>query len=227
MPTVKKVRGGSPQWVPDIQKMYAQYGMFDWVRANVEDKALMKEFLKHRVNHISEEKRELDEALETENAEEIVDAMIDLCVLSLGTLELFGVDSQRAWDEVLKANLAKQRGVKSTRPNRFGLPDLVKPEGWKGPDHSDNHGLFTRLFVQERAPSQRQDRPDVDDTTSLSKALSKGLSKSASQLPKSPSRSKREGITRSESSPPPSKVMRPGEQSTPQSKRTRGGAKTI
>ena len=36
--------------------------------------------------------------------------------------------------------MAKEPGVKPGRPNPFGLPDLIKPEGWQGPNHEDNHG---------------------------------------------------------------------------------------
>jgi predicted HAD superfamily Cof-like phosphohydrolase len=61
-------------------------------------------------------------------------------VVAIGTLDAFGVDAQRAWDEVHKANMTKQPGVKESRPNPLGLPDLIKPEGWTGPDHDNNTG---------------------------------------------------------------------------------------
>jgi len=67
-------------------------------------------------------------------------------VVAIGTLDSFSVNSYVAWDEVLKANMAKKTGVKSSRPNPLGLPDLIKPEGWVGPDHSDNVGLVSKLF---------------------------------------------------------------------------------
>jgi len=40
----------------------------------------------------------------------------------------------------------KQVGIKASRPNPLGLPDLIKPEGWVGPDHTGNHGLLTKAF---------------------------------------------------------------------------------
>jgi len=42
--------------------------------------------------------------------------------------------------------MAKKTGVKASRPNPLGLPDLIKPEGWVGPDHSDNVGLVNKIF---------------------------------------------------------------------------------
>ena len=70
----------------------------------------------------------------------MVDGIIDLCVFAIGTLDVFGVDANEAWDRVYKANMSKSPGVKPGRPNPFGLPDLLKPSGWQGPNHEDNHG---------------------------------------------------------------------------------------
>ena len=74
------------------------------------------------------------------NAPEVVDGLIDLCVIAIGTLDAFGVDAQKAWEQVHNANMAKEVGVKESRPNPLGLPDLIKPEGWVGPEHYDNTG---------------------------------------------------------------------------------------
>ena len=40
----------------------------------------------------------------------------------------------------------KQVGIKESRPNPLGLPDLIKPEGWTAPSHKDNVGLLGLLF---------------------------------------------------------------------------------
>ena len=48
---------------------------------------------------------------------------------------LLGIDAHKAWHEVHKANMSKEVGVKESRPNPLGLPDLIKPEGWKAPSH--------------------------------------------------------------------------------------------
>ena len=81
-----------------------------------------------------------------EDNEEIVDGLIDLCVVAIGTLDAFGVDAHKAWDEVLKANMNKEVGEKPERPNPLGLPDLVKPKGWKAPSHEGNHGCLDYTF---------------------------------------------------------------------------------
>jgi len=56
------------------------------------------------------------------------------------------MDSQKAWDAVHNANMAKVPGVKESRPNPFGMPDLIKPEGWEGPSHEGNHGDLPNII---------------------------------------------------------------------------------
>lgn len=85
---------------------------------------------------------ELNYALKTRDKAEIVDALIDLTVFAIGTLDAFLIDGQLAWDEVLKANMNKTPGIKPERPNKFGFPDLIKPSDWIAPTHKNNTGLL-------------------------------------------------------------------------------------
>ena len=109
------------------------------------DSETFKKFMKFRLDFLNEELGETWKAYNENDAEEIVDGLIDLIVVAAGTLDLCGVDAQRAWDEVLKANMSKRVGVKDGRPNPLGLPDLVKPDDWKGPSHENNHGRLAEL----------------------------------------------------------------------------------
>ena len=122
--------------------MQTKYQTREWVNNN---KDKLRDFLEFRVDFLEEELGETSAALVNADAEEIVDGLIDLCVVAIGTLDAFGVDPYKAWDEVLKANMQKSVGKKSTRPNPLGVPDLVKPDNWEGPDHSDNHGKFNDI----------------------------------------------------------------------------------
>ena len=99
-----------------------------------------------RISMMQEELDETKAAVKNKDPEEIVDGIIDLCVFAIGTLEVFGVDANKAWDKVYHANMSKEVGSKKGRPNPLGLPDLVKPEGWKGPTHKGNHGNITDSF---------------------------------------------------------------------------------
>ena len=132
----------SKDWVEDIVKMQDKFGTLDWVFDNKADTEKLKKFLKFRIDFLQEELDETKKAYETMDGEEIVDGLIDLCVVAIGTLDAFSVDAYGAWNEVLKANMTKTVGVKEGRPNPLGLPDLMKPEGWKAPSHEGNHGIF-------------------------------------------------------------------------------------
>lgn len=128
-------------WVWDIEDMHQKYGVNEKVRQFDADK--LKQFLQFRVAFLEEELNELKANMN--NPEEIVDALIDLCVVAIGTLDAFEVNAERAWDEVFEANMKKEVGVKASRPNPLGLPDLIKPEGWTAPSHEGNHGLLTQI----------------------------------------------------------------------------------
>jgi len=133
----------SKDWVQDINDMHAKFGVHDWVKgelANDTDWQRLNKFLEFRIKFLQEELGETANAVKNKDAEEIVDGLIDLCVVAIGTLDAFGVDAYKAWDEVHNANMAKERGIKESRPNPLGLPDLIKPEGWNGPEHNDNTG---------------------------------------------------------------------------------------
>lgn len=135
----------SKDWVKDINEMQYKYGVHKWMHDNRKNKDQLKRYLEFRIDFLQEELSETEAALVGMDAEEIVDGLVDLCVVAIGTLDAFGIDAHKAWDEILKANLAKEVGVKPERPNPMGLPDLIKPEGWEGPDHSDNHGKLNDI----------------------------------------------------------------------------------
>ena len=128
----------STNWVEDIAVMHKKYGVHEWV--STASPYNLKKFIDFRLDFIEEEFEETQDAHFKEDAEEIVDGLIDLCVVAIGTLDAFGVDANKAWDVVLEANMNKEVGVKETRPNPLGLPDLIKPEGWVAPSHEGNYG---------------------------------------------------------------------------------------
>ena len=131
----------SKDWVKDISDMHTKYG----VRPVVEkfDKEKLAKFLEFRANFLQEE---LDELKTAKNADDVVDALIDLCVVAIGTLDAMGAGAYTAWDRVLEANMNKEVGIKESRPNPLGLPDLIKPVGWKAPSHADLTGLLDKIY---------------------------------------------------------------------------------
>jgi len=131
----------SKDWPKDIFNMHTHYDLHKVVR-NMDSEKLRK-FLEFRIKFLQEE---LDEMRDATNAEDVVDALIDLCVVAIGTLDSFKIDSHLAWNNVLEANMNKKVGIKASRPNPLGLPDLNKPEGWTAPSHEGNHGLLNKVF---------------------------------------------------------------------------------
>lgn len=137
----------SADMVHDMYMMHNKFGVHEWFENNKQDKDLMRKFIAFRLMMQYEELGEtMSAALVQGNSEEVVDGLIDTIVFAIGTLDIMGVDTKKAWDEVYQANMSKQSGVKPGRPNPFGLPDLLKPSGWKAPSHAGNHGDLTEIF---------------------------------------------------------------------------------
>lgn len=128
----------STNWVKDIEVMHQKYGAKAVIK-NL-NKEQLRSFLDFRIKFLEEELNELSDS--RNSPDDIVDALVDLCVVAIGTLDLFEVDANLAWDRVLVANMNKSPGVKSTRPNPLGFPDLIKAASWVAPDHTNNTGLI-------------------------------------------------------------------------------------
>ena len=139
----------SKNWFHDMKVMHQKYGVNKWMQAEMQsdvDWRKINKFMQFRLGMMQEELDETKKAFEQKDAPEMVDGIIVLFVFAIFTLEVFGVDAEKAWDEVYRANMSKEVGIKEGRPNPLGLPDLVKPEGWKGPSHEGNHGNITDSF---------------------------------------------------------------------------------
>ena len=143
----------SMNWVADMQAMHQKFGVNPVVRNFDKEKA--RAFLEFRIRFLQEELDEMSKALAdfdagiidgNKAADDVVDAAIDLCVVAIGTLDAYDVNAYTAWNSVWEKNMEKEVGVKASRPNPLGLPDLVKPEGWTAPSHRDNVGLLTKVF---------------------------------------------------------------------------------
>ena len=128
-------------WVQDIAEMHTKFGVNPVLRTLDDEK--LRTWLQFRIDFLQEE---LDEMVDAKEAEDVVDALIDLCVVAIGTLNGLDVDAYEAWNRVHEKNMQKNAGVNPTRPNPLGLPDLIKPADWTAPTHADNVGLLSRIF---------------------------------------------------------------------------------
>ena len=128
-----------PNPITDIESMMTHY--------NFQQKDLTSERLNFRFELLQEEIDELATARLNKDADECVDALIDIVVIALGTLHLSGVNVAQAWSAVHQANMGKLRGAKPGRPSDGW--DLYKPEGWTAPSHINNTGNLNSLFKGE------------------------------------------------------------------------------
>lgn len=100
----------------------------------------------------SAELRDLDQAGYTHHLEGQLDAMVDLMYVLLGTVHLQGLSSvfAEAWRRVHEANMAKVRVERVEDSSRGSAYDVIKPEGWEPPTHTDlvESHLYTKLTPQ-------------------------------------------------------------------------------
>lgn len=133
----------------DIRAMHEKFGVTEWVEKNKNNPELLRKFLNFRIaKMMDEEMNELRAAaFVDDDAEGVVDSIIDLIVFGATILDALGVDGEKAWYQVYNANMSKQPGVKAGRPNKFGLPDMIKDaETWKAPSHDDNLGIIPEIL---------------------------------------------------------------------------------
>ena len=81
---------------------------------------------------IQEEGNELADAIKANDVVEQLDALLDIIVVSIGAMNSLGVDSEGAWNEVMRTNMAKiDPETGKVRKREDGK--VLKPEGWTEP----------------------------------------------------------------------------------------------
>ncbi len=85
------------------------------------------------VNLIKEELDELKVAINDCDPEEIVDALTDILVVTIGAAHSMGADVEGAWKEVMRTNFAKiDKDTGKVRKREDGK--VLKPLGWEPPN---------------------------------------------------------------------------------------------
>ena len=105
---------------------------FDMIELKGDNKViqLTEEQKETRITLLKEELQEFISACIEDDMYEQADALVDLVYIALGTSNLMNLPFQELWDDVHRANMQKERGIK---PSRNLKVDVVKPEGWIGP----------------------------------------------------------------------------------------------
>jgi predicted HAD superfamily Cof-like phosphohydrolase len=82
---------------------------------------------------IEEEHTELKQALADNDDVEVLDALIDILVVTIGAIHSAGWDAEGAWKEVMSTNFAKiDRDTGKVRKREDGK--VLKPVGWVPPN---------------------------------------------------------------------------------------------
>ncbi len=82
---------------------------------------------------IEEEAEELNQAIISKDRVEMLDALTDILVVTIGAIHSMGADGEGAWNEVMRTNFAKIDPVTGkVRKREDGK--VLKPEGWQPPE---------------------------------------------------------------------------------------------
>lgn len=143
----------------DVENFMTKFGQF----YNGGPRMLPEELHNFRVGFSYEEHTEYADAWMTEegmktfpehiapNLETQLDSLVDKVYVDLGTAQLHGFDFREAWRRVHEANMKKVRAQSAEESTRHSALDVVKPEGWEKPDHSD----LVANHVHRQAVSQQ------------------------------------------------------------------------
>lgn len=85
------------------------------------------------LNLIREEYQELFQANQEDDRLEMLDALIDILVVTIGAIHSMGADAEGAWNEVMRTNMAKvdpNTGLVQRREDG----KILKPLNWQPPD---------------------------------------------------------------------------------------------
>jgi predicted HAD superfamily Cof-like phosphohydrolase len=81
---------------------------------------------------IEEEHNELKQALADNDNVEVLDALIDILVVTAGALHSLGVNPEGAWKEVMRSNFDKVDPI-TGRVKKRDDGKVLKPENWEPP----------------------------------------------------------------------------------------------
>ena len=136
-----------PDVLADVAEFHKKFG----IAYEGKPRALPQDLLDFRHNFLREEYLEFvmnshmalesvrngdDEAV-IRHLEESLDALVDLVYVAVGTAHLHGFDFDEAWRRVHEKNMQKIRAETAIDSKRGSIYDVVKPEGWLPPSHTD------------------------------------------------------------------------------------------
>tara|TARA_R100000781_G_scaffold25970_1_gene19015 strand:- start:17 stop:436 length:420 start_codon:yes stop_codon:yes gene_type:complete len=116
--------------IDDINRFHRKFGFKKTDKPSIPDDP---ELVNFRTSFLIEELAEYTNAITQKNKAEVLDALVDIVYIALGTAWLFNLPFEKAWKEVQRANMEKIRAKDKTgkRGTKF---DVIKPKNWKPPN---------------------------------------------------------------------------------------------
>jgi predicted HAD superfamily Cof-like phosphohydrolase len=163
------------------EKFWLDHALYEFSPRLIPD-----ELAKFRLKFLAEELNELLDAYERHDLSKIADALVDLVYVAMGTAHLHGLPWEALWNEVQRANMAKERceighafipmgddsaieapdcceqcnAPQHKHSTRGSINDVIKPPGWTAPNIArvllDNHSVPPQ--VSAGAHAYRPDR---------------------------------------------------------------------
>lgn len=120
----------------DVARFHRKFGLDNAVNQIGPRGLLPKELVDFRIQFLREELMEFIDAVEADDQAKMIDALVDLVYVALGTAHFYGFPWDEVWAAVQEANMKKERGKPNdSRSTRGGVQwDVVKPDGWEPPD---------------------------------------------------------------------------------------------
>ena len=81
-------------------------------------------------------REEIDEYEVASTMTDELDALTDLLVFTVGSFHRHGYPIRKAFEAVMAANMGKEIAGEASRSERDFSIDLVKPDGWTGPEET-------------------------------------------------------------------------------------------
>ena len=117
----------------DIKEFHEKFNLVGVIKPGL----LPADIVQFRIKFLQEELDEYITATAHGDIAGQLDALVDLVYVALGTAYLAGLPFQVAWDEVHACNMRKVKAGTNGEGSKRGSPhDVIKPEGWQGPDYS-------------------------------------------------------------------------------------------
>jgi len=134
--------------IEDIKKMHDKFQVTTFIENNKDNPKILKRYLKFRLDFIKEELDETFDAYFAKDDIEVLDGLVDILVVTLGTLDAFKCKTPEAWNNVFNSNMTKHPGVNENRPNTFSLPDMMKGKTYIKPKLKDFTGLLKTILTK-------------------------------------------------------------------------------